>query len=410
MKMPSYQKYRIVFLLFSVFLVSCSASDSSVENTKSTQPLEIIQPTITPQPRATATPTLVLTPSLSPTPNLSPTLNPSATPTLPGYFIPDPALVQVAPFDYWDIQWIDDTHATFGKSAESGEEWTEYLIPRDPSQALALHSTLDNPQRNCCKSTSAQATAASIYQLSGEVYEWIDSPDNRKALVITTIKQPTTKSKLGKQNIPARDGMYYQGWIVNVDEQKASALFYTPEEFFYYWMDNGQYIMATSPCYGGDENASQGSFAIDAKALKMYGLGDHYGGPCEGGVGPSVSPDSLHIIFQNDHGTVETITGEQRVHICQESEYPRSYGWSSDGRYVFVACTASYEQPDELRRYDTQTRRISTLTDRNKLRFKAIDLAVSPDQSRILLRWGTSNFGNNEPYGIWLLDIDKLDK
>ena len=204
--------------------------------------------------------------------------------------------------------------------------------------------------------------------------------------------------------------MYYQGWIVNVDEHKASVLFYTPEEFGYYWIDNSQYILAISSCYGGDENAGQGAFALDAQTLAIYGLGDHYGGPCEGTVGPSFSPDSLHVIFQDDHGTVETITGKQRVPICGQSEYPRSYAWSSDSRYLFAACTPSYDQPDELRRYDTQTGRISTLTNRNKLRFKAIDLAVSPDQSRILLRWGTSDFGNNEPYGIWLLNLEKLEK
>lgn len=407
MKTPSYQRYRIVAVMWlSVLLASCYAGGSSTGITGAARQ-EGTQPIVTSYPSATQIP--VFTPSLSLTASISPTPSPSTTPTPPGYFLSHPALKQVAPPGYWDIKWIDDTHATFGRSSGFGEEWAEYLIPLDPSKIQYVNSTFTKTQTSCCNSESLVATAASIYHLSGQVYEWIDSPDGRKALAITLMKQPTTNSRLGKRNIPPQDGLYFEGWIVNVDEQKASALFYTPEDFAYYWFDNGQHILATSVCYGGRENAGHGSFAIDAQALMIHGLGDNYDGPCEGGVGPSTSPDSLHIIFQNDHGTVETITGTQRVHVCQQAEHPRSYGWSPDGRYVFVACTSSYDQPDELRRFDTQTNDIRSLTDRNKLRFKAIDLVVSPDQTRILFQWGTSNFGNDEPYGIWLLDLQKLD-
>ena len=399
-------------VIFCFSISSCAVMDSPktadtptvISTSESTATLT----TETSTPNLIATQTLTPTPSPSFTPSNTPTVLPSATPALPAYYLPDPALAPVAPPGYFDIQWIDDTHAAFWMSSQPRDEWAEYLIPEDPSEIRYLKQIIIEPETNNRQSASIVSAAIDSFRIPGKILNSLVSPSEQKVLIITLTEQPTATLKLGNRNIPPLENLYFEGWVVDLVEQKMQVLFYTPEDFAYSWVDDNQQVMATSFCYGGAENADQGSFTINTQTLKISGLGDNYGGPCEGGIGPEISPDSLHIIFQNDHGTIETMMGTQRVHVCQ-SDYPRSYGWSPDSRYVFVACAISFDQPDELRRYDTQTGKISILTDRNKIPFKAIDLVVSPDQTRILFQWGTSDFGNDEPYGIWLLDIRKLD-
>jgi hypothetical protein len=404
------------YIAILCFLISsCTGIDSpKTANTPtviSTSELTTVPTTETSTPNPTDTQTLTPAPSPSFTPSSTPTFLPSATPALPAYYLPHPALVPVAPPGYWFIQWIDDTHAAFWMSSKPREEWDEYLIPEDSSEIRYLKQTvIEETRTNNRDSSSMISAAVDSFHIPGEIFTGKSSisPNGQKLLIITLTEQPTATLKLGNRNISPYENLYFEGWVVDLVGQKAQALFYTPEDFAYFWVDDNQYVLATSFCYGGGENAGQGSFSINAQTLKISGLGDNYGGPCEGGRGPEISPDALHIIFQNDHGTVETMMGTQRVHICQ-SGYPRSYGWSPDSRYVFVACARSYDQPDELRRYDTQTGKISILTDRNKIPFKAIDLVVSPDQTRILFQWSTTDFGVDEPYGIWLLDLQKLD-
>jgi hypothetical protein len=108
-------------------------------------------------------------------------------------------------------------------------------------------------------------------------------------------------------------------------------------------------------------------------------------------------------------GEVWTITGSHKYDICHADEYSVATAWSEDGHYAYLAC-ARIDETDILRRFDTVTKKVTDLTGNKLFPFKADFLAPSPDQSRILFRWGDSFVWNTEAYGYWIIDLNKITK
>lgn len=168
---------------------------------------------------------------------------------------------------------------------------------------------------------------------------------------------------------------------------------------------NSRFLVIYSHCYGGI--TIRGLHVVNKRKMQFYTITDSYGGNCEGASFPfGFSPDKQFLIYNTT--IVTLMTGEQ-VHICAEDDFVRSFAWSQDERYVYVAC-GSQALSDQLYRYDTQTHEELLLTDRNRITFKAIQMNLAPDQTRIVFDWKDSNFVAREVYGAWMLDLTRLDE
>jgi len=350
---------------------------------------------------------------------------------MPGYYQPHPALIRLASPSYWSARWIDDTHAAFG-DPNCPNSCAAYRSVRwiDDTQTIFIHywkedecdfetkDVFDLPEdlseikdtNTVLTGTLGCTTPTPLPDIPGlsdtpefENIEWSIAPDGNKALVTAWLsKSLAPTARLNLANEDTDDNYYEQGWLVNLPERRATPLFYSTEFFLYTWADDSRHLVGIGSCYG---MVGSGLFTLDTQTSKVYTIND-YDSRCEGGTGPLIAPGSGHMIYQSNHGTVVTLDGTQRVSICDENEFPRSYTWSQDGRYAYFACSG--EVSDILRRYDTQTGQVISLTDPAQVTFKAMQLFLSPDQSRLMFIWGTNDFSNAEPCGIWLLDLKKL--
>jgi hypothetical protein len=361
----------------------------------------------TSEPTATSTPV----PTHPPTTRTSvPTITSIPYPTLPSYYIKNRGLVWISPATFYEFKWIDNDRFLLGKRDQTSITWEEYQIPLDGSEITFNKTPIIEPNQKPCDWPVEVDKRGEYYQIPDSIYGyiWEDSPNCEFAMAINTTLKPITKGIFGVRNIAPLEGVYFEVWIIDRASGKSKPIFHTPEEFSYFWVNGFRYLLASTACYGGGENYSQGSFLIDTQELKLYWLGDYNLG-CEGGAGPRVSPNSKYIVFQNEGGTVETIFGTHKNQVCPPNMIAHSYSWTSDSKYLFVACGL----PDEfnvLYRYDPATGENTLLTDPDRVRFKTNDFVISPDQNHILFQWGNYYGYGDDNYGIWLLDINKANQ
>jgi hypothetical protein len=338
------------------------------------------------------------------------------------YYRPNPALIQVAQqapdsmnvgsFENYipAVSWLDKASFNiFERAAEAGGDdcdgivWDIYELPEGPVEKLASSTT----RTECIPPEPAVEETPQVPGLytdpENEYLDWKIAPDSQTALVTTLLSYeayPPQGIKLGDE--VSDENVYEQGWLVDLRTKSAAPLFYSTEFFGYQWADDSRHLVGIGSCYG---MVGSGLISLDTQTSQVYWIND-YDSLSEGGSGPLIAPGSGHLIYQSNGGTVVDLQGRQSASICDEGIFPRSYAWSQDGRYAYFSCSS--EGSDILRRYDVQTGQASTLTDPTQVTFKALDLFPSPDGKRLLFTWGTSDFFNEEPCGIWLLDLERL--
>ncbi|MBN2005672.1 MAG: hypothetical protein JXA21_20110 [Anaerolineae bacterium] len=397
----------------------------------STPPLEF---TVTPTPEitATATPwaTVVTTPvatatatpeagSVTPAPTITripPTPTAAVTPnladTLPPGFVPHAALHRVAPpiehsRSNSAFQWDNDEHlryrvndTNFPRTGCVAETWAIYTV-FDATQWVS--ETLCTPEvRRDMPDLTAYAEFA-----AADIEDRRLSPDGTQAFVLTKAMTTTLPPlpKIGTYE-PELGTPIRQGWFVDLIGGKVRPAFYTTEIFDYVWSADGAYLaIFGGTCYGGyppDAVLGLGLYGIAVKTLAVYTINPEYVGGCEGGVDLNFSPDGRHVIYPP--GVVSSLDGKTPVRVCAEDEYSRSYTWTEDGRYVYVACG---KESDTLRRYDAKTGDTLAVVDREEVFFRAIRIRISPNQNYMAFLWSTSTFVVPSPHddGIWILDL-----
>jgi hypothetical protein len=206
---------------------------------------------------------------------------------------------------------------------------------------------------------------------------------------VTLTTDPLPVPKLGeREQLP--EHQIYQGWLVYTDGSDLKPVFYTVEQFDFQWMQDNQHLLV-----------------IAGTSLAIHTISPRYVTGCEGSFGYRIAPDGQHLIYEPD--IVTTIDGAEQMRICGEGKNTHSYTWSQDGQYAYAVCSSSEDESHVLRRYDTWTSENRILVDQTCVTFKAMDVTISPDQTRVAFVWGTNGFFNTEPYGVWILDLAQLD-
>jgi hypothetical protein len=351
-------------------------------------------------------------PPISPPPTQIPVLPQAANSSMPEYYRPDPGLIRVSDPSWTPnrVRWIDNSHFEIAEwvyhgpvSSCKGEVWAIDVASRLP----VLQQTDISSQAACDWPTSPTVDIAWFEEQFGEDNPpGIQvSPDSKKALAFAWIElsgAPPPDVETGGIQLgdDITDFTYYeQGWLLELATRRATPLYTSREFFVLQWIDN-DHLVGIGSCYG---MTSDGLFILDTRTSALYEMND-YSTVCEGDPGIKIAPDTRHLTYA---GFVYSITGEQKAHIC-ESGYARNAAWSQDGRYAYAACSS--DGSDTLRRYDTRTGQVVSLTDPDKQTFRAIEFYPSPDQAHMLIVWGNSRLFNQEPFGVWLLDLSEFKR
>ncbi len=336
---------------------------------------------------------------------------------MPAYYIPHPALHQIIPpvnasRQTYALQWDSDDTLKYVLHTEYVRETTCL------KKQWGTHTPPDITQiftETTCFTPTQEANSEAFPQPTGETDPVVIrrlSPDKEKIFELLQVSVlDTALLRLGTHT-PESKTAIFEGWLGRVEEEIPSSLFYTVEDFSYFWTGDSQYLIAVGDvCYGGGNPpqsfAATGLFSIDAQTLSLHPIAPDYVAGCEGSLGYRISPTSHHILYEP--GIVSSIDGKLQMRICPEGEYARSYTWSQHGRYAYVACGIT-GQSDVLHRYDVQTGNNQCLTHRDTIGFRAIEMAVSPNQTWLAFVWDTSPYMPREPYGIWRFDLNQLDE
>ena len=306
------------------------------------------------------------------------------------------------------MYWEDDHHLRYQVSYVRGE--TSKCV----TQTWAVHTVFEGTQLisdTVCfaEGTEEAPTPTNTVAIDSDSIEMqrLSADKTWKFILAQTSTPDKSLPKIGNHE-PTSNTPLYQGWLVNVNSGEAQAIFYTAEIFGYLWSSDRQHLIVVGDtCYGGGPDVILGSglYTIDVRNRTLHTLSSDYVTGCEGSIGYAVAPDGQHVIYEP--GVVSSMEGTNQIDVCGESESARSYTWSSDGRYAYVACA---QDTDTLRRYDTQSRENPIVADRRDVHFKAIRMALSPNQTYLAFIWGTSTFNPVQPYdeGIWVLDLSQF--
>lgn len=360
-------------------------------------------------PTPTSVPTLTSTPSPVPTLPPAPELTDTPVNGMPEYYRPHPSIVRVGENNWLfpNAHWINNNRfqlATLDYTDDgftcNGEVWN---IDSNTGQPVLVQANVSN-LKACNWPRHANADTDWFSGLFGEFNQpGINvAPDGRRALAFAWIEvdgetPPGTASGGILLSDEIMDYTYYeQGWLLDLETRQASPL-YTSREFFgFYWADDSRHLVGIGSCYG---MVGYGMFILDTETDQVRIL-DNSAMLCEGDPGIDIAPGSGHLIYA---GIVYSMAGEQLVDLCPDG-FAHSAAWSQDGRYAYAACSG--DGSDTLRRYDTQTGQVVSLTDPAAQTFRAINLFPSPDQYHMLIVWGDSILSPTR-YGVWLLDILK---
>jgi hypothetical protein len=306
------------------------------------------------------------------------------------------------------MHWDDDTHLRY-RVRYVREEASGCF-----TQTWAVHTVFEGTRLisdTLCftEGTEAAPTPTIAVELSNRDIEIRRrSPDKSWEFILAQTSTPDASlPKMGDDD-PASEASLYQGWLVNVSRGEAHAIFYTAEIFGYLWApDSRRLIVVGDTCYGGGPDVVLGSglYTIDVQNHTLHTISSDYVTGCEGSLGYAVAPDGQHVIYEP--GIVSSMDGTHQVDVCGERESARSYTWSSDGQYAYAACA---QETDTLRRYDTWAGKHAVVVDGRDVRFRAIRMALSPNQKHLAFIWGTSTFNPLQPYdeGIWILDLSQF--
>ena len=386
---------------------------------------------------------------------------------MPAYYRPHPALSWVAsipPRHFPSMRWIDDVHFAISRPSQGDfrcriEPWDVYELPDTSSKNIEPQTVFT--ETIGCTTPTPPPDIASLYKIKGELVDWITAPDGQKALVWVKTDKPIAKLRLGEASEP-NEGLYDEIWPVDTEAQKARSLFYTSIGYFYEWASNSRFLVMTWDC-GNSDPASPGAYiSFDTQTLKSYLIEKEYEDNCGEYWGPGIDIHADYLFYD---GSIMTLQGTQRFGICTEDEFAIAGPWSQDGQSFYLLCDGKEDNPtvlrwfdaqakdnnafklcdagesprtftwsqdklsfyvscgakegnrsDVLRRYDTQTGQVHSLTDPAEVTYKAKEIILSPDQSHLLFLWGGGNYSphplsflaNEEPCGIWLLDLTKL--
>lgn len=407
----------VIVLIGGLVLVACLGGGvpATLPGSPSARPTATTTFSIAPPTAPSASPVAPSTPLPTITPRLAPpTFTP--LPTLPACYVPHPALWQITPpiesdWHRYNLQWESDSVVKYlieeHHDCETGcctATWARYVL---------AGATTTFTETVCPTSGEMTPFFASMQQI--EVTEddvtcsSTISPDGSRALIMVETAEPVPALKLGDWEYEAEE--FYQGWIVYRNGSSPLPLFYTVEDMFrFQWAPDSHHLIIDAYCYGGEGILIQGIglLVVDVDNLVTYTIADKYYGLCEGSISYQVAPDSRHLIYEP--GIVATLDGSEQVRVCGEGREARSYTWSQDGQYAYVACFTSRAEPDTLSRYDTQTGENLILAGPDcGLTFKAIEMAVSPGQTHVAFVWGNTTFMPVEPYGVWMLDLTLVD-
>ncbi len=407
----------VVLTFAAVLLAACRQSPPTFSSTP-----EVVTPmavATTVEVIATATAEIVATLPASATPRppatsipLAATATPNLADTWPPGYIPHAALHRVAPpVEYgWfnsDFQWEDDDHLRYRLGSRNyhqtecvSETWGVYTMFDTTEWVSETLCFPELPDAISELANYAEFTAA-------DIEDQALSPDGTQAFVLTRAMTTTLPPlpKIGTYE-PEAGTPIRQGWLVNLVGGKARPAFYTTEIFDYEWSADGAYLTVVGgACYGGsppDVVLGGGIHSVAVQTLAVHTINADYTGRCEGGVDLEFSPDGQHVIYPP--GIVSSLDAKTQDRVCTEDEYSRSYTWSDDGRYAYVACG---KESDTLHRYDTATGENIIVVDREEVFFQAIRMRISPSQNYMAFRWSSSTFVTVSPYddGIWILDL-----
>lgn len=235
-----------------------------------------------------------------------------------------------------------------------------------------------------------------------EIVEYKLSPDQTQWLLVAIVKVPIpTKLIIGNSDEQTEAFKFYQGFLLDRNGGDLQPVFVTKWVWTYQWSPDSRYILVDSLCYG--DRLGTGFYTIDihAETVNMIQNTDHDN--CEGSIAYQVSPDAQHLLISNAQGQLFQIDGQRVTTLCETNEFVRSYTWSSDGRFAFIACGSADTIGDRLLRYDTVERQKVILVAAGHPSFRATALAISPDQRHILFVWRDSEFFAQEDRGVWLL-------
>jgi hypothetical protein len=228
-------------------------------------------------------------------------------------------------------------------------------------------------------------------------------------LILAETSQPSAKLEMGSGRDMDGDTRRVpkQAWLADANGDNLKPLFFSRFDYGYVWTPKANYIVVFGYCYG--VHLGSGLYIIDVRRERIRTLLKEYAGHCEGGIGFSTSPDDEYIVFQGQsyaQVVVASLDGKKQMQTCENNEFVRTYAWTEDGQYLYLSCgLRGQDGSDSLRRLDTKTGQRKLLVDRTKVSFKAIRLAVSPDQKRVAFEWGSSNFVNMERFGYWIIDL-----
>jgi hypothetical protein len=410
-------RFVIIALVGGVVLVACLGSGVPAAPTGSplAQSTAITTSSIAPPTMSSASPTA---PSMPP-PTITPRLAPPTLTPLPAYYVPHPALWQITPpvesdWHRYDLQWESDSVLRYlvEETNDCGtgcryKKWGQYTLS---GTSTAFTETICTPVD---RTVTPSPVPPKYTEIEGaEVVWYSSSPDGSRDLILTRVTDPLPGPQLGnRERLP--EYTVYQGWFDRADGSGLRAVFYTVENFSFRWMRNSRYVLAVGDvCYGGDSPpefvAARGLFTIDADTLLIHMIDPDYVTNCEGSIGYRIAPDGQHVIYEP--GIVTALDGVDQVRVCGSDSHARSYSWSQDGRYAYVACDVGDLESDVLRRYDTQTGENLVLAGPGcGVTFRAIEMAVSPGQTHVAFVWGNTTFMPVEPYGVWMLDLTLVD-
>lgn len=365
-------------------------------------------PTVSPTPRTTST---AVTASDE---TFSPTSAPSPTAALPAYYVPHPALQRVTPplgsawHDY-ALRWIDAQTLRYRIAGdEDAVTWGYY----DVRAGAVVTETAARVGSSAAEPPAPTRTPPAVPHAAfaaDSVVARYPAPDSDAVLWLTEVSTVTAAlPTLGaRERVP--DAPIFQGWLTR-GQETVTPLFYAVEQFGYRWLVEDRYLLvAADVCYGADPPdfvPGAGLYVFDIQAGTVRTLSPDYVTNCEGSLGYRVAPGGRHLLYEP--GLVAAVDGGVPEAVCGGESRARGYAWSPDGRFAYAACTHATAASDVLRRYDTATGSVRTLTDPATLGFRAVELVVSPDQSHLAVVWATSTYMPPEPYGVWIIDLDRL--
>lgn len=277
------------------------------------------------------------------------------------------------------------------------ETWQIYTI-EDFTNDIIQQQPILEPSTDCLAHSE---TTDLLGQFNAElIQKQITSRDGSTRLFIVSSHEKNAPLTIGS-NDTSEVETYYQGWLI-YQNQAPLLLFSTAKDWVYDFSDDNRYIIVDSLCYGN--NLGIGLYVIDTSDLTIYPVQEQHHNNCEGSQPLLISPDSQHLLFADNHGTILNLEDKHERRLCLSDEFAQTFTWSSQGRFVYMACSSSHEV--FLVRYDVTLDQAERLFGPEQIRIQPMKMRISPDQRFLLFEWGFSTFHPVEDYGVWLLQLE----